>query len=182
MFFERNIEGCTLIVASTEWLHERCGTYEGALGELSPMRRSKALSYRFGQDRELSVLSSVLLDQLLRRRGLHEKDMAYAVGDRGKPSFEGHPDLHFSIAHSGSVAAVMLGDVPLGVDVEYLPGFPHDLADPLQWTEMECVGKLLGCGVGCYVDGESFIKPGDVETLHIPFGDYLLCAAWKTAR
>ena len=147
---------------------------------LSPSRRGKALSYRFDKDRELSVLSSVLLDRLLCRRGLREKNMAYMVGDLGKPSFEGYPDLHFSIAHSGTMAAAMLGDVPVGADVEHLPDFPRDLADPVQWTEMECVGKLLGCGVGCYVDGKDFDKPDCVKTRHIPLEDYLLCAAWKT--
>lgn len=180
MLVEKDIANCTFIAADIAWLHERYNSYEDALGALSPSRRGKALSYRFDKDRELSVLSSMLLDQLLRRRGLREKDMAYTVSDLGKPSFEGYPDLHFSIAHSGRIAAAMLGDAPVGADVEYLPGFPRDLADPFQWTEMECVGKLLGCGVGCYVDGEKFDKPACVKTQHIPFGDYLLCIAWKT--
>lgn len=179
MLFERDIEGCTLIAADTEWLHEQCGSYEAALEALSPTRRDKALSYKFDKDRELSVLSSMLLDRLLSRRGMREKNMSYVESDLGKPSFEGYPELCFSIAHSGEMALAMLGDAPVGVDVEHLPGFPRELADPFQWTEMESVGKLLGCGVGCYVDGERFEKPSYVETQHIPFEEYLFCIAWK---
>ena len=168
------------MVADTDWLRERYNTYESALKALSPSRRDKALSYKFDKDQELSVLASVLLNWLLRRRGLREKDMTYAVSDLGKPSFIERPNLYFSIAHSAKMAAVILGSAPVGADVEYLPDFPRDLANPFMWTEMECVGKLLGHGVGCYVDGKKFDKPDDVKTKHIPFGDYLLCAAWKT--
>lgn len=175
-----NIGGCAFVAADIGWIEEGFGTYGNAMRALSPTRRGKALSYRFDKDRKLSVLASLLLDELLDRHGLREIEMRYVVDERGKPSFAAYPELYFSLAHSETVAVAMLGEVPVGVDVEYLPGFPRDLAEPYKWTEMESVGKLIGCGVSCYVDGMRFVRPSDVEICHMMLGEYLACAAWTS--
>ena len=151
--------------------------FDEALAQVSGHRRAKALAYRFEPDRQLSVLAGLLLDELLADYGLRERDMTYREGEQGKPTFADRADLHFSLAHSKQMAVAALAGVPVGVDVEYLPGFPRDIAEPYEWTEMESVGKLLGCGVGSFVDGATFHIPDGVTVAHTVLDDYLVCIA-----
>ena len=168
--------GCRAIGAFVDVLKEP-GALEGAWAGASDYRRAKASSFRFEKDRHLSLLAGVLLDELLRERGLRELDMDYAESENGKPSFVGVPELFFSLAHSGRMAVAALSDFPVGIDVEHLPSFPRDIAEPYLWCEMEAVGKLLGCGVGVYVDGAAYCRPDGITVRHIPTGDYLVCLA-----
>lgn len=151
--------------------------YEDALARVSEHRRAKVRSYRFERDRRLSLLVGLLLGELLRERGLCECDMAYNVSDLGKPMFAAHPELHYSLAHSGELAVAVLADTPVGADVERLADFPHDIADPHEWTQMESVGKLLGTGVGGYVDSGAFRMPEGIQTEHFEIRGHLVCFA-----
>lgn len=170
-------QGCRAIGAFVDAL-DQPGAFEGALANASEHRRRKVTSFRFDKDRRLSLLAGALLDELLCERGLRERDRAYVEGERGKPAFADYPDLHFSLAHSGQMAVAALAETPAGIDVEFLPSFPRDLAEPYSWTEMEAVGKVLGCGVGDYVDGVAYTRPPGFEVTHVPIGDdYLICLA-----
>lgn len=171
--------GCRVIAARADAL-EDADTFEEALAHVSDHRRLKAKSFRFAKDRQLSLLAGLLLDELLRDYGLRERDMAYLVGPQGKPEFADRSDLHFSLAHSGSMAVAALSTSPVGVDVEHLPSFAYDVAEPYGWTKMESVGKLLGCGVGTFVDGAAFRVPAGVSVEHVELGDYLVCIARET--
>lgn len=151
--------------------------FDTALSGVSAVRRGKALAYRFDKDRRLSLLAGLLLDALLRERGLREHDMAYVIGEHGKPAFRDFPGLHFSLAHSGEMAVAALADAPIGVDVERLSDFPHEIAESREWTAMESVGKALGCGVGLFVDGGGFAIPQGMCVEHVDLGDYLVCVA-----
>ena len=174
-------DGIRLVAASID-VFDCEFSFEDALERVSQHRRSKALSYRFDSDRRLSLLVGLLLDDLLCERGLRECDMRYDVSDLGKPTFAAHPELHFSLAHSGDLALTALADVPVGVDVERLSDFPRDIADPHEWTQMESVGKLFGAGVGGYVDAGCFHMPDGVQTEHFETRGYLVCLASETAK
>lgn len=49
--------------------------------------------------------------------------------ERGKPYFPHHPELHFSLSHSGNLALCALADTPIGADLELVrprkPGLPR---------------------------------------------------------
>ncbi|MBQ9511709.1 MAG: 4'-phosphopantetheinyl transferase superfamily protein [Lachnospiraceae bacterium] len=45
--------------------------------------------------------------------------LTYDTGEYGKPSLRGLNDLPFSISHSGTVAALSIGDEESGMDVQY---------------------------------------------------------------
>lgn len=169
-------DGCHIVVGQTNTL-ENEQEFEAALGEVSSQRRAKAKAYRFPKDQRLSLLAGLLLDELLGDYDLRERDMLFGEGEGGKPVFENRPDLHFSLAHSERMAVAALAHAPIGVDVEYLPAFPRDVAEPFLWTEMESVGKLFGCGVGRYVDGEAYRRPAKATVEHITLGEYLVCIA-----
>ena len=154
--------------------------FDAALASVSSYRRAKALSFRFAKDQRTSLLAGLLLDELLAEHGLRERDMAYEVGVLGKPAFADRVDLHFSLAHSAGMAVGALSNAPIGVDVEHLPSFPYDVAEPYAWTEMESVGKLLGCGVGAFVDSGDYARPANVVVGHFLIGDHLVCIGRET--
>ena len=151
--------------------------FDMAIQSVSAHRRDKALAFRFEKDRRTSLLAGLLLDELLQGWGLRERDMAYEIGELGKPTFADYPNLHFSLGHSAGMAVGALSNAAIGVDVEHLPSFLHDVAEPLSWTEMESVGKLLGCGVGKLLDAGHYERPPGVEVKHFRLGDYLVCMA-----
>lgn len=171
--------GCRVIAAQTGVI-EDAEAFERALASASDYRRAKVGAFRFAKDRRLSLLAGLLLDELLHEHGLRERDMAYLEGPQGKQSFANREDLHFSLAHSGDMAVAGLSTSPIGVDVEHLPAFAYDVAEPYEWTKMESVGKLRGCGVGAFVDGAAFSVPDGVTVRHVELGDYLVCIASET--
>lgn len=81
--------------------------------------------------------------------------------ENGKPYFEDSP-LHFSISHSGNMAAVLISDDPCGVDIEQIR---DDVSSRMTerclhederllgcnffeiWTKKECISKLDGKGM-----------------------------------
>lgn len=171
--------GSRVIAAQTGMLEEE-SAFKEALSGMSGYRRRKVESFRFAKDRLLCLLAGLLLDELLRDVGLRERDMAYVEGAQGKPAFAGRDDIHFSLAHSGRMAVAALAFAPIGVDIEHLPSFAYDVAEPFAWTKMESVGKLLGCGVGEFVDGAAFSMPEGVVVQHIELNGYLICIARET--
>ncbi len=100
----------------------------------------------------------------------------------GKPFIPGRP-LHLSISHSGTVFAMALGAVDLGIDVEYLrhptrwpavyewinrpeDRLPNPTADDFLrcWTAKEALVKLLGTGLNQGLDTVSL--PHDASMGH----------------
>lgn len=168
--------GCLVAAGRTNALEDE-REFGAAMERVSAHRRAKVRAYRFRKDQALSLMAGLLLDELLAGFGLRERDMRFEEAQGGKPVFANRPDLHFSLAHSERMAVAALSRVPVGVDVERLVGFPHDVAEPYLWTEMESVGKLIGCGVGAFVDSGDYRRPAHVEVEHFPLDDYLVCLA-----
>lgn len=117
-----------------------------------------------------SVAAWSLLAEGLRRLGL-ESLPGVRFDPGGKPVFVNSP-LHFSLSHSGNLAAVLISDAPCGVDVEQLrlevAARLHErcLSDAERarscdffeiWTKKECIAKLDGRGMTAH--------PGDIDTL-----------------
>ena len=172
--------GAIRLVAADTTTFDAPGAYADALARVSEERRKKALSFRFEKDRRVSLLAGLLLNDLLSERGLAERDMEYVTGPHGKPAFAKEPGLHFSLAHSGLMAAAALAPFPVGVDIERLDGFPRDIADPQAWTAMEGAGKATGQGIGAYVDAgvETFSVPAGFRVEHYSCDGYLVCLAF----
>jgi len=81
--------------------------------------------------------------------------------DHGKPRFTDCP-LHFSLSHSGRLAAALISDSPCGVDVEIIRAetseklrrrvlSPEELSQDQDffavWTKKEAAAKLSGSGM-----------------------------------
>lgn len=124
------------------------------------------------KDRALSLGASVLLDGALSGYGLREKDMTYDKEKNGKPCFPGHFPFHFSISHSGTMAALAVSDRPVGCDIQiekeadirlaerfFAPAetaYVEAASDPRErdrrffrcWALKESFAKALGDGLG----------------------------------
>lgn len=70
-------------------------------------------------DRRRSIGASLLLKQYLSKHGRTLVDVQ--VTSDGKPYVEG---LHFSIAHSGTYAALAVSDTEIGIDIEVIRPLP----------------------------------------------------------
>ena len=89
------------------------------LSHLSPERRAKAEALRDEGGRLLSVGAGYLLSYALKCRGIEERLCTYASGEYGKPYLAGHPNLAFSLAHSGiMVMCALSDDGEVGCDIE----------------------------------------------------------------
>lgn len=102
--------------------------------------------------------------------------------DGGKPRFADAP-LHFSLSHSGRLAAVLVSDAPCGVDIEMIR---EDVRAKLEnrclsarekeagcdffeiWPKKECIAKLDGRGLPA--------RPGEICTLEEKYaGRFFSC-------
>lgn len=120
--------------------------------------------------RASSLATWSLLAEGLRRLGLEAlPEVRFEPG--GKPVFVNRP-LHFSLSHSGKLAAALISEEPCGVDVEQLR---PDVAARLHerclsdaerardcdffeiWTQKECIAKLDGRGLPSH--------PSEIDTL-----------------
>lgn len=85
---------------------------------LSPYRQQKIAVLRHEKDKCRSLAAGLLLNHALGIYGLQEKSAEYEIGEWGKPIFKYHPDISFSLSHSGDYAICTIGDAPLGNDIE----------------------------------------------------------------
>ena len=113
------LEHCQVMVASVRALASS-ELLEAALSRLSKYRCDKTLCYRYEKGKMLSAGVGLLLDYMLRERGLRERDMEYVEEEHGKPAFVDHPGLHFNLSHSDTMVACALCDTPVGVDIQSL--------------------------------------------------------------
>ena len=164
------LHNCMVKIANVEPLGAP-GALDDALRQLSRYRREKVAPYRFERGKWLSAGAGLLLDNMLIEHGLRERDMEYASGEHGKPLLLNHPELHFSLSHSGTLVACALGDEPVGVDVQTIVKLRRGLVEYTMseaeiarldamasideqelfftqlWTLKECYAKATGRGL-----------------------------------
>lgn len=100
-----------------------------ALADISPQRREQALRFRHEQGQRLCVLAYQLLKQGLNEQYGITGNPLFDYGDHGKPAIQGHPEIFFNLSHCREAAVCVLGDRPLGVDVESVGRYKQRLAD-----------------------------------------------------
>ena len=101
-----------------------------------------------------------LLEKALRLHGISSLPKV-GFTENGKPVFA-DSDLHFSLSHSASMAAVILSHAPCGIDIEIIrPETAKKLCNRVlsarekesnrdffeAWTMKEAIGKLTGAGM-----------------------------------
>jgi len=96
---------------------------------LSPYRQQKIAVLRHEKDKYRSLAAGLLLDRALGIYGLQEKSEEYEIGEWGKPVLKYHPQISFSLSHSGDYAICSVGDGPLGNDIEQIKAGRLAVAD-----------------------------------------------------
>lgn len=141
---------------------------EQALEQVSPQRRLVAMRYRREQDRKLSLAVFLLLKRALREEYGITEVQPFVFGPNGKPELQGLPGIHFNLSHCAHAAACVVGDTPVGVDVEsimplddalmartmsldeqrLIAAAPHPEVEFTRlWTMKESLLKLIGEGL-----------------------------------
>ena len=163
-----------------------------ALEKITPERRDKALRLQ----REDARLLSIGAGLLLRAAGI-VSPLAY--GEHGKPHLPG--GRHFSLTHSGKIAALALHGSPVGLDAETVAPVRRAAAraltdeerryienDPERrfaylWTRKEAVLKCTGAGLSrpmnafSVLNDQTVLNAGTFSLCTVECGTVLLSAA-----
>lgn len=89
-----------------------------SLEAVSPYRRQKIALLKNENDKRRSLGAAIALNEALSDYGLKERAMEYEQGRQGKPFLRYHPEINFSISHSGDYALCSVGNEPIGNDIE----------------------------------------------------------------
>lgn len=139
--------------------------FRGKVKQLSPYRQQKIAILRNDRDRNRSLGAGLLLDHGLAVYGLQERSVEYDIGQWGKPALKYHPEICFSLSHSGDYAICTIGDRPVGNDIEHVREGRLKVAnrffaeEELAWlyeaeTEEERTGRMFRL----WTMKESFLK------------------------
>ena len=139
-----------------------------ALAAVSPERRDYALRYRHELGQRQCVAAYLLLQRALLQEYGIDGHLQFAIGEHGKPSLVGHPDIHFNLSHCREAVACAVSDRPVGIDIESTRRYHPMLLDYTMspderrliaqaprpdeafirlWTMKEAVLKLTGEGI-----------------------------------
>lgn len=92
--------------------------FHNLLNKMNKQRSRKVLRCKNEEDKLCSLLAGVLLRYALEEQGFVYEKLEFSVTQEGKPTLDSHPEMFFSLSHSGKRAVCLLSDKPIGVDVE----------------------------------------------------------------
>lgn len=129
-------------------------------------RKDKVMRFRFEKDRLLCLGAGLLAAHALKAAGAADLEMA--CSESGKPFLARHPEIRFSLSHSGTTAVCAVSEAEIGADVEiprrFQPGVARrcftaeelafiersadcDAAFTRMWIRKESCLKMLGTGL-----------------------------------
>lgn len=117
----------TYIMCSRQF--EDKAVFAQALGSVSSYRQRKIELIRHESDKKRSLAAALALNAALKDYDLEEKKMEYVAGEQGKPFFRDHPEIHFSLSHSGDYAICSIGTKEIGNDIEWVRGRKERVAE-----------------------------------------------------
>lgn len=96
-----------------------CTEFNAAYFLMSEQRKEKCGGYKKEEDKKLCIAADMLLRKVLSKKlCIPQKELVFAVTDKGKPYLEDNA-CYFSIAHSGKYVVVAVNEnYPVGVDIE----------------------------------------------------------------
>lgn len=118
---------CTYYIDVTQF--DEDGLFEEKAQSLSPYRQQKIALLKNRKDKNRSLGAGIALDHALETYGLRERKMEYEVGEWGRPTLKYHPDIFFSLSHSGDYAICSIGERQIGNDIELVRGGRLNVAD-----------------------------------------------------
>lgn len=162
------------------------GFYERELQYLCRSKYERALKYRNMSDRMLCILGDYEVRRLVSSiLGINAEEVSVVPDGRGRPLIAepADPGLFCSISHSGDIACACVDTCPVGIDIELVRPYDHDVAEAVCsseelsyiaengdvgffriWTAKESYLKCLGTGLTDLIELQS------VEALSTPPG------------
>ena len=108
----------------------------------SSQRQAYALRYRREADQRLSLVAYKLLRHALKEEyGISEPPL-FEFGAHGKPVIVGHEDIQFNLSHCREAVACVIGERPVGIDVESLDQYDDEL---VRATMNEAEQRQIAC-------------------------------------
>ena len=98
---------------------------EARLPEIPEARRARIETVK-REESKASLLAGGLLINAVLRKEFGLENCAIETTTHGKPYLPEHPEIHFNLSHSGTVAVCTVSDVDCGVDVEKIDA-PHEM-------------------------------------------------------
>jgi len=94
--------------------------FEEAYNSLSRWRKERIDRLKTGRSRLLSLGAGILFDEAMRKRGLDPDRLVIAASANGRPFLPDHPDIHFSLSHSGNMAMCAVSEKNVGCDIQII--------------------------------------------------------------
>lgn len=136
---------------------------------IGEQRKNRIESVRFQDKGDALLLAEVLLKCAASKEfGVPLSALSVSYNEQGKPFFENHKSLHFSISHYREYVCVALCDCPIGIDIQKIGNFPKKVAERVcsdaewdlivsaedsaslftkLWTQKEAALKMKGAGI-----------------------------------
>lgn len=164
---------------------------EKLICQLPDFRKEQYQKFRFEKDKIRCVISYCLLKYALTQRFSLDNLPEIEMNEYGKPFFTKHPQLFFSISHSGNHVMVSLGTAESGIDTEepqedtakiyryVLSGNEKKmLSDESNaddafirlWTVKEAYTKMIGKGLGINFTSLSVTYDQSSPVIHLSDG------------
>lgn len=103
--------------------------YDSFVEIVSKERRCKIEKYINPMDKWRSLFAEVVLRYALcKHYNLKGNDIVFSYNSYGKPTLKKYQDIHFNVSHSGDWVLCAVGDVSLGVDIEYISNVNLEIA------------------------------------------------------
>ncbi len=166
-----------LFSESPEWT----GLDEALLAFVSEERQKRILAYRFPKEKKQSLYAALLLPYACTEQyGIPFEETDPLWPEKGKPVLQSHPEISFSLSHSGDCAAAAVSDEEVGMDTEVIRNAPMktlkrvfteqeegrirqaenpDLEFFRLWTRKEAYGKYLSTGLSSEVLRSDLLLP-----------------------
>ncbi|MCR5175617.1 MAG: hypothetical protein K6C05_02065 [Anaerovibrio sp.] len=147
------------------------GLFDVLYSQVPVYRRKVIDSKESVEDKRSALAASVLLSHALRAAGFRADDMILKYNKHGKPFFEDHPEMDFSLAYSEdrAMCALSVADGPFGCEIgcdvekntkeqaEYLD--QHNMTVD-GWTRLESYAKATQTSMEQLFFGGANVVPG----------------------
>ena len=94
---------------------------------ISSQRKERLERFKQRKDKNLSLGASLMLRYALSSFLGEDADKEIIISEKGKPYLKAHPNVHFSLSHSGSLALCAVSDKNIGADVQQICDFNEDI-------------------------------------------------------
>ena len=120
----------TVYVANTQSLKDK-ELFQKSYNSISEYRKQKVCRMKHPEDKIRSLGVGLLLQKALSDFGIDEKTAVFETNSNGKPyiSCSDKEAVHFNLSHSGDYAMCIIGESPVGCDVERVRKIDLKLAD-----------------------------------------------------